>query len=318
MKVMVLKGGFSTEREVSLVSGSAVEAALQEAGLETSSFELDPVSGKDTGALIASPELRDCDVVFIVLHGGEGEDGRIQAVLDLVGKPYTGSGVRASSLCMDKVVTKIIFEYFRIATPPWALVGPGDSEPEEHLEALGGLPIVVKPVNQGSSIGISIVESPEALAPAIVLARRYSEDVIFERYIRGRELSVAVIGGRAFPVIEIRPKQGFYDYDRKYTKGLTRYECPARLDGDLSESIRTDALKAYNLLGCESFSRVDLRLCTEGRPYFLEVNTIPGMTPTSLVPMAADAEGISFPSLCSRICKQAMEKATNRNAKTGG
>jgi D-alanine-D-alanine ligase len=321
MNVLVLMGGTSTEREVSLSTGAAVKEALEAQGHSASVYDLDPRSGRDVFALVTSRALRDADVVFIALHGGEGEDGRIQAMLGLLGIAYTGSGVRASALCMDKAVSKIIFEHHGIATPGWTCLeadSRGVDGATRAVAALGGLPIVTKPVDQGSTIGISIVREPGDLEDAIRLAERYSKRVILEDYIEGRELSVPIVGDEVLPVVEIRPKQGFYDYERKYTKGMTLYEVPAPLGDEISKRIQDDAVKAYTVLGCEGFGRVDVRLGEDGVPYFLEVNTIPGMTETSLVPMAAKAKGMSFPELIDRITSLALDTAGVRNPKSGG
>jgi D-alanine-D-alanine ligase len=321
MNVLVLMGGMSTEREVSLNTGAAVREALESAGHKAPTYDLDPRAGRDIFDLVTSQALKAADVVFIALHGGEGEDGRIQAMLGLLGIPYTGSGVRASALCMDKAVSKIVFERHGIPTPAWACLEEDSAGPDaarQAVSAVGGLPVVTKPVDQGSTIGISIVRAPDELEGAIRLARRYSTRVILEDYIEGRELSVPIVGDEVFPVVEIRPKQGFYDYERKYTKGMTLYECPAPIGDDISRRIQDDAMKAYKVLGCDGFGRVDVRLGEDGRPYFLEVNTIPGMTETSLVPMAAKARGISFPELIDRITSLALRTAGAENPKSGG
>jgi D-alanine-D-alanine ligase len=321
MTVLVLMGGMSTEREVSLNTGAAVAEALEAAGHTAPMYDLDPRAGRDVFDLVTSHVLRDADVVFIALHGGEGEDGRIQAVLDLLGIPYTGSGVRASAICMDKAVSKIIFERHGIPTPAWASIEGDSGGPDvagQAISDIGGLPVVVKPNDQGSTIGISIVQAHEELEAAIRLAERYSRCVILEKYIAGRELSVPIVGDEVFPVVEIKPKQGFYDYERKYTKGMTLYECPARIGDDLSRKIQDDAVKAYEVLGCDGFGRVDVRLDEDDMPYFLEVNTIPGMTETSLVPMAAKARGMTFPELIDRITSLALTTAGVKNQKSGG
>ncbi|MFH1311815.1 MAG: D-alanine--D-alanine ligase [Candidatus Eisenbacteria bacterium] len=321
MTVLVLMGGMSTERDVSLSTGAAVATALVAAGHSAPMYDLDPRAGRDVFDLVTSHVLRDADVVFIALHGGEGEDGRIQAMLDLLGIPYTGSGVRASALCMDKAVSKIIFERHGIPTPEWYCIKGDSVDPDAAMQAIsgiGGLPIVVKPNDQGSTIGISIVKALGELEAAIRLAQRYSTCVILEKYIGGRELSVPIVGDEVFPVVEIRPKQGFYDYERKYTKGMTHYECPAPIGDDLSRKIQDDAVKAYEVLGCDGFGRVDVRLDEDDIPYFLEINTIPGMTETSLVPMAAKARGMSFPELIDRITSLALMTAGVKNQKSGG
>jgi D-alanine-D-alanine ligase len=300
-------GGMSTEREISLRTGAAVAAGLREAGHDVSVFDLSRDPGHGVRDMVISRELADSEAVFIALHGGEGEDGRIQALLDLMGKPYTGSGVLASALCMDKTLSKILFERNGIPTPEWfemsareARSGAGDK-----IGAIGGFPTVVKPVDQGSTIGISVVEDETGLEPAIALAEEYSLRLIFERYIPGRELSVAIVGEQVFPVIEIVPEDGFYDYERKYTKGKSSYHCPADIADALSKRILDEAFAAYRALGCAGFARVDLRLGEDESPYFLEINTIPGMTETSLVPMGAAVRGYSFSELVDRIIKEA-------------
>lgn len=315
MRILVLMGGISAEREVSLNTGRAVAEALRTAGHSVTQYDLDRAAGRDVIDLVNSPALGAADVVFLALHGGEGEDGRIQALLDLIGVAYTGSGVCSSAICMDKAVSKSIFEYHGISTPEWACLKDADINPDgigEAINAAGGLPVVVKPVDQGSTIGVSIARRHEDLEGAIDLARRYSPAVLFERYIEGRELSVPIVGDKVLPIVEIRPKGGFYDYERKYTKGMTQYLCPAPVEHRLARRIEQDAMKAFNVLGCEGFGRVDLRLGKDGVPYFLEVNTIPGMTETSLVPMGAEATGISFPELCDRIANLAVGKAKNQ------
>jgi D-alanine-D-alanine ligase len=320
VRVLVLMGGISSERDVSMSTGQAVAEGLREAGRTVSTYDLNPDEGRGIVDLVNSPLLEESDVVFIALHGGEGEDGRIQALFDLIGKPYTGSGVRASSICMDKALSKMVLERVGIHTPPWELLGDrvDHDQASAAVERLGGMPAVVKPVDQGSTIGITIVERWEDLEGAIRLAQRYSPSVLFEKYIEGLELSVPIIEDEVYPVIEIKPKEGFYDYQRKYTKGMTVYDCPAEVPEDVRSRIESEALKAYRILGCEGFGRVDLRLGDDGVPYFLEVNTIPGMTETSLVPMGAGARGLSFPRLVDRITLYALKKADSRSPKAGG
>ena len=320
MRVLVLMGGMSSERDISVSTGQAVAEGLREAGRTVSTYDLNPDEGRDVVDLVNSPLLNESDVVFIALHGGEGEDGRIQALFDLMGKPYTGSGVRASSICMDKAISKMILERVAIPTPPWELLGDGadHAKASAAVERLGGVPTVVKPVDQGSTIGITIVERLEDLERAIRLAQTYSPSVLFEKYIEGRELSIPIIEDEVYPVVEIKPKDGFYDYERKYTKGMTVYDCPADVPDEIRRRIESDALKAYRVLGCEGFARVDLRLGDDGVPYFLEVNTIPGMTETSLVPMGAGARGVSFSRLVDRITLYALKKADSRSPRAGG
>lgn len=321
MNILVLMGGMSAEREISLDTGHAVAEALETAGHTVTVYDLSAADGRDVIALANSPQLGAADVVFIALHGGEGEDGRIQALLDLLGVAYTGSGVCSSAVCMDKSLSKAVFEYHGIATPAWRCLKGGDAD-LEHVERaipdVGGFPLVIKPVDQGSTIGISIVRQAADLKGAIDLARRYSPAIVLERYIEGRELSVPIVGDEVYPVVEVRPKGGFYDYKRKYTKGMTEYLCPAPIAAGIAQRIERDAMKAFLVLGCEGFARVDLRLGDDGVPYFLEVNTIPGMTETSLVPMGAEARGISFPDLCDRIVNLAITRAGTGNRKGGG
>jgi D-alanine-D-alanine ligase len=310
----------SSEREISLSTGQAVAEGLEAAGRTVSVYNLNPHEGRGIVDLVTSRALEESDVVFIALHGGEGEDGRIQAVLDLIGKPYTGSGVRASSICMDKAVSKMIMERIGIPTPAWEPIAreAGREDAYAAVQRLGGLPIVVKPVDQGSTIGITIVERRDDLEAALHLAREYSPNVLLEKYIMGREISVPVIEDEVYPVVEIRPKEGFYDYERKYTKGMTLYDCPADLPEDVRRRIESDTSKVYRVTGCEGFARVDIRLGDDWVPYFLEVNTIPGMTETSLVPMGAAARGLSFAGLVDRIALYALKKAGSGSPKLGG
>jgi D-alanine-D-alanine ligase len=320
LKTLVLMGGMSTEREISLKTGEAVAAGLREAGHDVSTYDLSDAPGRGVKDFVTSSELEAAGVVFIALHGGEGEGGSVQALLDLLGKPYTGSGVLSSALCMDKTFSKMVFERYDIPTPAW-FEARGDAAlggAREKMESIGGYPVVVKPVDQGSTIGISIVEGESGLEAAIALAREYSERLVFERYIPGRELSVAIVGEEVFPVIEIVPEDGFYDYERKYTKGKSSYHCPADIDDALSKRISREAFEAYNALACEGFARVDLRLGEDGLPYFLEINTIPGMTETSLVPMAAAVGGYSFSELADMIVKEALKKPGEVGSKAGG
>ena len=304
MKVIVLMGGASAEREVSLTTGSGIAAALRRLGHEVVTLDGPPAE------LVAAPALAGADVVFIALHGGAGEDGTLQAVLDLSGRPYTGSGLLASALAMDKAMSKRLVEHAGIPTPRWLLL-PADGPPPmaEDLEPLGGLPVVVKPNDQGSTVGLSLVREPGDLARAFTEAARFSRGVLVETYVPGRELTVGVLGGEALPVVEIFPEGGLYDYRRKYTAGQSRYECPAQLESGLAARICELGRRAFQVLGCRGVARVDFRLDPEGRPYCLEVNTVPGMTPTSLVPMAAAARGLSYDELVARMLELAQEPA---------
>lgn len=327
MRVVVLMGGSSPERSVSLATGAGVARALEERGHQV--LALDPadgsrvsLSGSGAPAIGESPgadapgderslvlaknaELGSADVVFIALHGGIGEDGTLQALLDLSKVPYTGSGMLASALAMDKHRAKMMFRAAKIPTPRGRLLhSPKDSfDPE----ALGGFPLVVKPNAGGSSVAVHIVKEPAALKPAIEDAFRYPP-VLVEEFIPGRELTVAVLEGRALPAVEIIPEEGFYDFRHKYSKGHTRYEVPAELSGDTAAEAARLAELTYRSLGCSGVARIDFRLTGKGNLYCLEANTIPGMTGTSLVPMAAGAVGISYEELVERLVTAAKAR----------
>jgi D-alanine-D-alanine ligase len=321
MKVAVLMGGRSSEREISLRTGRGVARALRTLGHETTSVDAAdgatlPAGDEEAGArslteverlplraqvgLIDAQAVREADVVYIALHGTWGEDGRIQALLELAGKRYTGSGVLASALAMDKAMSKRVFLDVDVPTPRWAMIRAGATPGRAELDACGGLPLVVKPNEEGSTVGLTIVREESELEPALALAARYGDAILLEEYIPGREITVVVLEDEALPIIEIRPKTGFYDYENKYTAGRTEYFCPADLAEPLARRIRELSLRAALALGCRGVSRVDLRLSPRDEPYCLEVNTIPGMTPTSLVPMAAKAVGMSYEDVVAR------------------
>jgi D-alanine-D-alanine ligase len=345
MRIVVLKGGASSEREVSLVSGAEVARALREKGHSVSEMDVGDelelvaaksptadadrrpaespvaspgalkssgvVAGRNPGLLrfVSNSEISSCDVVFIALHGGTGENGTVQALLDLMRVSYTGSGMMGSALAMDKFLTKLMFERSGIPTPAWRAVEDADlAKVEKAVSELGGPPIVTKPRDQGSTIGISIVTETVQLKAAVECALRYSPDVLVEKYVPGREITVGILGERALPVLEIAPQTGFYDYECKYTKGRSKYTVPAHIDTRAAQDAQQAALEAFRVLGCADFSRVDFRLPPNGRPQCLEVNTVPGMTGTSLVPMAAGAAGIDFPSLVDEICRLALAR----------
>ena len=313
MKVAVLMGGRSGEREVSFSTGRGIAQALRTPGprgdvARRRRRHACSSQGTRARARGRSPQVRalprelmlealqqtavrEADVVFNALHGTFGEDGTVQAALELMGKTYTGSGVLASALAMDKAMTKRVFEREALPTPHWMLLEAGVPGSALDTTLLGGYPLVVKPNAEGSTLGLSIVRHPSELEPAIHKAAEHDVQVLVEQYIEGRELTVAVIGETAYPVVEIEPKSGFYDYASKYTKGMTTYTCPAKLDKELSRHVRELAVEAAQVLGCRGVSRVDFRLTEDDEPSILEVNTLPGMTPTSLVPMAAAAKG---------------------------
>jgi D-alanine-D-alanine ligase len=320
MRIAVLMGGVSSEREVSLASGREVSRALQEVGhqvveidvkdeLDTS--HLSPSSGNNRALVnfVSNSDIASSEIVFIALHGGAGEDGTVQALLDVMGKPYTGSGMLSSALSMDKIISKRIFEHADILTPDWRSVENADlRNVEAAILELGGLPIVTKPRNQGSTIGVSIVKEDTQVASAVQSALKYSPDILVEKYIAGREITVGILGNRALPVIEVAPEKGFYDYECKYTRGKSKYIVPAKIAESKSREAQDVALKAYRVLRCQDFARVDFRLSHDGNLNCLEVNTIPGMTRTSLVPMAARSDGTPFPQLVDEICRLALSR----------
>lgn len=334
MNIAVLLGGLSPERNISLLSGRAAVFALREKGHTV--IALDPLRGAgapltddelrsaaprevtaeeraqfDPSKLLAcvtSSHLNNVDAVFILLHGQYGEDGYVQSLLDLRGIPYTGSQMVASATAMDKGLSKMLFQVAGIPTAPWTSVTPDQADDHELMDSIireikGGL--VIKPNDQGSTVGMTILHTPtsDELSAAIALAGGFSKHILIERYIAGRELTVPVLGDEALPVIEIEPKDGYYDFENKYTKGRTEYHCPADLSEEVEEHVKNLAVAAHSVLGCRGYSRVDFRLTEDNMPVCLEVNTIPGFTETSLVPMAARTQGIEFPELCEEIMR---------------
>lgn len=306
-KIGVVMGGPSAEREVSLNTGKAIVAALKEKKYQVVPIDLDPVRFVD--------QLREnaIDVVFNAIHGLYGEDGRMQGMLELLGISYTGSGVLASAMAMDKGISKRLFVSAEIPTPRYRLLSRGKGVSDALLADIlddFDIPLVVKPSSQGSTIGLTIVQEADELAEALDKAFSYDSEILVEEFIDGSELTVAILGGdhpRALPVIEIVPNSGIYDYHSKYTKGATEYFVPARIDAATSRQVQEEALAAFTLLKCSGVARVDVRLDPSGHPFILEVNTIPGMTATSLVPKAAAADGISFADLCERILLMTTE-----------
>ncbi len=289
-KVAVLFGGRSAEREVSLNSGGRVLAALQAQGVDAHAF--DPAERK-------LDDLAGYDRAFIALHGRYGEDGTIQGALELMGIPYTGSGVLASALGMDKWRTKLIWQAAGLPVPAYAMLDAGSdfADIEDEL----GLPLFVKPACEGSSIGVSKVREPGALAAAYAEAARYDSLVIAEKAVLGGEYTVGIVGDEVLPIVKIEPATDFYDYEAKYLRDDTRYLCPCGLSPAKEAAIQADALRAFRLLGGRGWGRVDFLMDEEGNAYFLEVNTSPGMTDHSLVPMAARAAGMDYPTLVWRV-----------------
>jgi len=254
--------------------------------------------------LAALPSVRDAEVVFLLLHGRQGEGGEVQALLDLAEIPYTGSGPLGSAVAMDKDVAKRLFRDAGIPTPDWVM-WPASSEQLEHL----GLPLIVKPSRVGSTVGLTLVRAPNQVAAAVAEAARFDDEVMLERFVPGRELTVGVLGDRALAVGEIEPRHELFDYECKYTPGMSRETFPAALDPALTEAVRALALHAHRALKLRDLSRVDFRLGADGVAYCLEANTLPGMTATSLLPQSAAAAGIDFETLCETICALALRRA---------
>ena len=295
-KVAVMMGGRSAEREISLKSGSMVLAALQRKGVDAHAF--DP---REQGLeqLLAQRFQR----VFIALHGRFGEDGTVQGALETLGLPYTGSGVMASALAMDKWRTKLAWLATGIPTPLFELLTT-DSQAADVAARLG-LPLMVKPAHEGSSIGITKVDSIEKMGAAYALAAKLDDTVIAEQFIAGREITAAILNGKALPLVRIEAPLGNYDYHNKYFGNETIYHCPSGLPAEIEARIQQQALAAFRIIGCQGWGRLDVMLDAENRPWFLEVNTIPGMTDHSLVPMAARQSGVPFDDLVLRILETA-------------
>jgi len=294
-KVAVLFGGSSAEREISLLSGNAVLAALKRQGVDAEAF--DP----STRAL---SELEGYQRAFIVLHGRGGEDGTVQGALELMNVPYTGSGVMASALSMDKWRTKLVWQAAGIPITDYVLLDE-QTDPVDVVKRLG-LPIFVKPANEGSSIGISRVNRETELREAYRVAAKYDRLVIAERFIDGIEVQFPILGDQVLPSIRIEPATEFYDYDAKYFRDDTRYHCPG-LPESQEQTLRDLVMRAFRVLGCRGWGRMDLMIDRDGRPFFLEMNTVPGMTSHSLVPMGAKAAGVDFDALCLRILETTLE-----------
>jgi len=301
-RVGVLYGGHSAERDVSLMSGRGVHEALRAAGVDAHLF--------DTGSQgLVELAQAGFDRVFIALHGRYGEDGTIQGALEILGLPYTGSGPMASSLSMDKIMTKRVWLQHGLPTPRFAVLTAETDLPDA---AALGWPLMIKPPHEGSTLGITKVDGGDTLKAAYELAAGFDEEVLAEQFIRGRELTVPVLGkgtrARALPVVEIIAPGGNYDYEHKYISNDTRYICPAELDSTLTAHIQELAVQAYRALGCEGWGRADFMLDSDGRPWLLEMNTSPGMTSHSLVPMSARAAGMSYGELCVAILATASCK----------
>ena len=297
-KVAVLMGGRSAERDISLRSGSMVLEALVRQGVDAHAFDPKERRLEDLRA-----EGYMC--VFIALHGRFGEDGTVQGALECMGIPYTGSGVMGSAIAMDKLRTKLIWTACGIPTPKHALIDAG-TDAVDLVKALG-LPLIVKPIREGSSIGVTKVTSVEQVGGAYELASGYDDVILAEQFVVGAEYTAAVLDGKALPLIRIEAPAGNYDYQNKYYGNETHYHCPCGLDPVREKAIQDLAIAAFDAVGCRGWGRLDLMLDAAGNPWFLEVNTVPGMTDHSLVPMAARAIGISFDELVLRILSTAGE-----------
>ncbi len=333
MRITVLTGGSTPERDVALAGAAQVVAALRAGGhlvtvvdtvsgaiesddeqqLLVSSVGSDPPSQEELRLLamrecltdlIALPALRETDLVFIVLHGKQGEGGEVQALLEAGGIPYAGSGPLGSGLAMDKDIAKRLLRDAGIPTPRW-VTHPTTPEDVSTL----GLPVVVKPSKAGSTVGLSIARRTDELEAAIRSALDYDDEVIIEQYLDGREFTVGILGEEALAVGEIIPQHEIFDYECKYTPGMTQEIFPADLPAGTTDRLRTLALQAHRVLKLRDFSRVDFRLASDGTPHCLELNTLPGLTATSLLPQSAAAAGIDFGELCHRICTLALQRA---------
>jgi len=327
-KIALLLGGSSSEREVSKSSGFSIYHALQTLGYET--ILIDPAYGvnqpKEPDAFfnkkdfakfttrnyleaVNSSLFDDVDLAFLGLHGKWGEDGTIQSLLEVRGIKYTGSNVMASSVAMDKAMSKIIFKHFNITTPRWLVIEKKKYDLDtikRNIDKKFGYPCVIKPNDEGSTVGLTICNNPEEVSTGLEFSFKYSEKILIEEYISGRELTVTILDKEALPVLEIKPKHGLYDYECKYTKGMSEYFVPADIPESVAKSLQKDSLEAFNALGCSVYCRIDYMMSRDNKFYCLEGNTLPGMTSTSLVPKMAKAVGISFEELIDRIIKLSL------------
>lgn len=317
-KIVVLAGGFSSERKISLITSLAVSKEYLKSGYNTylidtaypekfylneeiEKFETKEINSKLSAQkikiLLDTLEKIQPDNIFIGLHGGEGENGQIQALLEMAGYNFIGSGSKASSVGMDKNLTKVIAKYNDIRTADWDIIENNYENILKLVAVKYGYPVVIKPVSEGSSVGVSIPKNDNELKKAIDLAFSLSSYVMIEKFIKGRELSIPVIFDKSYPIVELVPNEGFYDYEHKYTDGITKHICPAPLTNEQKTEIETNALRIFKELGCKDYARIDFILSDDGLPYFIEINTLPGMTSLSLVPECAGVAGLSFGEL---------------------
>lgn len=296
-RIGVLAGGTSAEREISLRSGRAVHKALTDRGYDAVFIDQD----HRVASVLAEQGV---EVVFIALHGGHGENGALQGLLEVLGLPYTGSGVLTSSLAMDKEMSKLVFREHGLAIAPYRIFSRDE---RSSLSVPFAYPWVVKPISEGSSIGVTIVKAADRLGAALDEAFRFGDRIIVEQYISGREIQIGVLGDRALGGVEVRPKAEFYSYDAKYTAGMTEYILPPEVEPDAYTALQVAGVRAHQALGCAGASRVDFILAADGTPYILEVNTVPGLTETSLLPKIAALAGLSFADLVEEMLKHALE-----------
>ncbi len=313
-RIGVLMGGQSPERDISLRTGKAVHRSLCRRGYDTVMIDVGPTLYRDL-------QEQKIEIAFVSLHGPGGEDGVIQGFLETVGIPYTGSGLQANALGMHKVTTKTILAAHKIPIPDGTVIKRGEKVSSRAALRSARLhwPVVVKPASQGSTIGVTIVRKPSQWSGALALAHRYDREAMVEAYIPGHEVTVSLLGSgeetpTVLPAVEIVAPNGFYDFSAKYEKGKTQYLCPAPLSAAITKQIRALALKTYQVMGCDGAIRVDFRITPRGRPYVLEINTVPGMTETSLLPMAAAQAGIDYDELTERILQSALVRARDRAA----
>ncbi|MFO1518086.1 MAG: D-alanine--D-alanine ligase [bacterium] len=305
-KIGVLLGGLSSEREVSLRSGKAVAEGLRKKGYSVVEIDADTT-------LPEKLKAEGVEVAFIALHGNYGEDGAVQGLLEIMRIPYTGSGILASSVAMDKILTKRILGERGFLTPAYAYFESNRMTAKEFARTFSlSFPVIVKPSREGSTIGITRVQEIGELEKALLAAEEYDSRVLVEEFITGKEVTSGVLAGEPLPLIEVVPKSGFYDFQSKYTKGATEYILPARISPELTQEIQSLTVEIFNELGCEGVVRADYMIDSEDRPYFLEINTIPGMTETSLIPKAAAQAGISFEDLVEKMLDSARLKTSLR------
>ncbi|NWF51462.1 MAG: D-alanine--D-alanine ligase [Nitrospirae bacterium] len=306
-RIGVLMGGRSAEREISLRSGMAVYDALKRLKYDVVAIDV----GHNISDVLKKKKI---DIAFITLHGGFGENGAIQGMLEVLGIPYTGSGILASALAMDKEASKKVFLHNKIPIPPYAVINDKSSVLGSHSRTIVNFPMpwVIKPATEGSSIGVSIVKEEGQFNSAVEKAFSLSNRVIIEKYIRGKEVHIGILNGKVLGGVEVKPSLEFYNYEAKYTMGKTEYILPPGINSKVYEMTKEIALRAHTSLGCKGATRVDLKINKMGKPYVLEVNTIPGMTETSLLPKIANEAGMDFPSLIEEILRGAIVESKKR------